>query len=344
MNSSHLDVNNENHLSCNIVGESTAIIRLKKLIARIAPSSKAVLITGPTGSGKELIAASLHQQSPLKNGPLVSVNCSTLPEALVESLLFGHEKGSFTGADKKTDGYFCQANNGTLFLDELGEMPLLVQAKLLRVLETGRYSRVGGSTEQTFGGRVVAATHVDLQEAIKRREFREDLYFRLNVLMIKIVPLNERRDDIPLLIEYLRCKGENPLPFSPSAIKKMQQMEWKGNVRELKNSIERLCLLSDLDEITPDCIEEILNPDPESTTDVLDQVAKIILNTNVPNKNNAIINALMTRALRETNGNKSKAAALIGVHRKVIERCFFAQKDSINNPEGISDFANEISA
>jgi len=299
-----------------------------------------VMIDGETGTGKELVARALHDQSNFHSGPLVSVNCSTFPEALIESLLFGHEKGAFTGADKKHSGYFAQADQGTLFLDELGEMSLSAQAKLLRVLESGRYTRVGGTTDQVFNGRIVAATHVDLKKAMAQREFREDLYYRLNVLTIEITPLRERREDIPLLIEHLLTLAENPLPFTPAAIAMMQNFDWAGNVRELKNAVERLCLLSNEKEITPACLEEILDLRPISSKDLLDHAAQIILDTDVPDKNSAIINALLIRALKKSNGNKSEAAKLIGVHRKVVERRFFSLIQQ-NNPTGAYCHVNE---
>lgn len=300
------------------------MLRLRSLISRIAPSRKAVLITGPTGSGKELVVRSLHEQSLFSEGPMINVNCSTLPESLTESLLFGHEKGSFTGADKKHNGYFAQADNGTLFLDELGEMPLAMQAKLLRVLETGRYSRVGGSAEHSFTGRVVAATHVDLKEAIKRREFREDLYFRLNVLMIETTSLNDRREDIPLLIEHFRAVSERPIPLSPAAIHKLQYMDWQGNIRELKNAVERLCLLAEHELITEETISALIQKETVDQQEYFDQIAKMILESNVSDKKRAINDALLVRALKQTKGNKSEAAKLLGVHRKVVERRYFS--------------------
>lgn len=324
MNSSYLKRAEEPTLTSNMIGDSAAMRRLKDLIARIAPSRKAVLITGPTGSGKELVAQSLHEQSPFSEGPLVSINCSTFPEALMESLLFGHEKGSFTGADRKHNGYFSQADNGTLFLDELGEMPLSAQAKLLRVLETSKYSRVGGSTEYCFNGRVIAATHVDLKEAIGKKTFREDLYFRLNVLMIETAGLNDRREDIPQLIEHFRQKSERPIPFTAGAIKRLQKMKWPGNIRELKNVVERLSLLTDSDVITEHCIQRLINKEPVNQGEYFEKIAQMILDSDVENKNQAINKALLLRALHLTNGNKSEAAKLLGVHRKVVERRYFS--------------------
>ncbi|TQV78237.1 sigma-54-dependent Fis family transcriptional regulator [Exilibacterium tricleocarpae] len=317
----------------NMIGESLAMQKLKLMIARIAPSRKAVLITGPTGSGKELVARSLHEKSPYASGPLVSVNCSTFPESLIESLLFGHEKGAFTGADKKHNGYFSQAENGTLFLDEIGEMPLMAQAKLLRILETGRYTRVGGSTEQGFRGRIIAATHVDLKQAIQQREFREDLYFRLNVLTIETAGLSERLEDIPALITFFSERSENPMVFTEKAIGKIQQMEWPGNIRELRNAVERLCLLSDREEVTPQCVEAILQKKSMNQLEYLDRIAKMILNSDVVNKKKAIFDALLLRALKESGGNKSEAAKLLGVHRKVVERRYFAYLEEFDDPQ-----------
>lgn len=308
-----------------IVGDSQAVKKLRHLIARLAPSSKAVLITGPTGSGKELVAKALHDLSTYAKGPMVSINCSAVPENLMESLLFGHERGAFTGADRRHHGYFHQANDGTLFLDELGEMPLMLQAKLLRVLESGFYSRVGSASEEQFNGRIIAATHVNLDQAVAQRRFREDLYYRLNVLTIETVSLNDRREDIPILIDFFSQKLDKPVQFSPDAVALLQTMDWSGNVRELKNAIERLSLLTDRECIDTNCIKTILKPKVVDQGDALDQVAKIILQLDVPDKRNAIVNALLNRALREAKGNKSEAARLLGVHRKVVERRFFAQ-------------------
>lgn len=321
----HIYVQTEKEIQ-GLIGNSEDLIKLKALIKRLAPSTKPILITGPTGSGKELVAKAIHDTSPLHEGPIVCVNCGAIPENLIESLLFGHEKGSFTGAEKQTDGYLKQASGGTLFLDELGEMPLLLQAKLLRVLETGQYTRIGGSQDMTFTGRIVAATHVNLEEAVVNKTFREDLYYRLNVLTIQVPELNRRKEDIPLLIEHFAGRSENPLPFTPSAIDFMQRLNWPGNVRELRNAVERLCLLTDADEISPTCIKEILHLQPMDADSALDEMASRILSLDVADKTSTILNALLLRALRDSNGNKSEAARLLGVHRKVVERRYFSNQ------------------
>ncbi len=321
----HIYVQVEQELT-GLIGNSETIQQLKRLIKRLAPSRKPILITGPTGSGKELVAQAIHEASPYHRGAIISVNCGAIPENLIESLLFGHEKGSFTGADKQTEGYLSQAAGGTLFLDELGEMPLLLQAKLLRVLETGRYTRVGGQQEIEFKGRFLAATHVNLEEAVAQKTFREDLYYRLNVLTICVSELNRRKDDIPLLIEHFAQKTEFPKPFSPSAVEYLQRMNWPGNVRELRNAVERLCLLSDAERITPACIQQILNLQPVDEDSALDELATKILSLDVKDKTSSILNALLLRALRDSNGNKSEAARLLGVHRKVVERRYFSNQ------------------
>jgi len=321
----HIYIQVEQQLT-GLIGESETIQQLKRLIQRLAPSRKPILITGPTGSGKELVAQAIHDASQFHRGAIICVNCGAIPENLIESLLFGHEKGSFTGAEKQTEGYLSQAAGGTLFLDELGEMPLLLQAKLLRVLETGRYTRVGGQQELEFKGRILAATHVNLEEAVATKRFREDLYYRLNVLTINVSELNRRKDDIPLLVEHFAQKSEYPKPFTPSAVEYLQRMNWPGNVRELRNAVERLCLLSDADRITPDCIQQILNLQPVDDSTALDELATKILSLDVKDKTSSILNALLLRALRDSNGNKSEAARLLGVHRKVVERRYFSNQ------------------
>lgn len=233
-----------------MIGESAPIKKVKGLIEKVAPTSARVLITGSNGTGKELVARSLYQLSDRSNMPYVEVNCAAIPSELIESELFGHEKGSFTSAVKQHKGKFEQADGGTLFLDEIGDMSLAAQAKVLRVLQEHKLSRVGSDKDIEVDVRVIAATNKDLVEEIKAGNFREDLYHRLSVIIIKVPDLDERKDDIPLLVEYFAAQvcSENGKPerkFESSAIEALQSKSWPGNVRELRNVVERLLILGD---------------------------------------------------------------------------------------------------
>lgn len=231
-----------------MIGESEAIQHIKNLIEKVAPTDARVLITGPNGSGKELVAHWLHQKSDRSSGPMVEVNCAAIPSELIESELFGHVKGAFTSANKDRAGKFEMANGGTIFLDEIGDMSLSAQAKVLRALQESKVSRVGSSKDIKVDVRVIAATNKDLKKEIEEKKFREDLYHRLAVILIKVPPLNERREDIPLLIDYFSEKiaseqGTNKKEFSPEAIELLKQNDWRGNIRELRNVVERLIIL-----------------------------------------------------------------------------------------------------
>src|SRR6185369_3213809 len=231
-----------------LVGESAMMTDLKATIERAAPTKATVLITGESGTGKELVAREIHRRSARANQPFVQVNCAAIPEELIESELFGHEKGSFTGAVRKQTGKFVAADGGTIFLDEIGDMSLRTQAKVLRVLQEGEVEPVGSATVVKVDVRVIAATNKDLEEEIKAGRFREDLYYRLNVIPIRTPPLRERRDDIPILAQHfaqLFSEEHNfhPKKFSPAALKALQDSAWRGNVRELRNLIERLVIM-----------------------------------------------------------------------------------------------------
>ncbi|HKK74341.1 MAG TPA: sigma-54 dependent transcriptional regulator [Saprospiraceae bacterium] len=233
-----------------MIGESEQIQQIKETIERVAPTDARVLITGANGTGKELVARWLHEKSHRQNKPIVEVNCAAIPGELIESELFGHEKGAFTSAHKQRIGKFEQANGGTIFLDEIGDMSLAAQAKVLRALQESQISRVGGDKSIKVDVRVVAATNKDLRKAIQGGKFREDLYHRLAVIIIDVPSLNERREDIPLLIQHfnkLICKeyGVPPKKFTKEAIELLQSVNWTGNIRELRNVIERLLILSD---------------------------------------------------------------------------------------------------
>ena len=230
-----------------MIGESEPIRMIRDMIAKVAPTDSRVLIMGPNGSGKELVARSLYEQSERSSMPYIEVNCAAIPSELIESELFGHEKGSFTSAIKQHKGKFEQADGGTLFLDEIGDMSLAAQAKVLRVLQEKKLSRVGSDKDIVVDVRVVAATNKDLRKEIEKGNFREDLYYRLSVVVIKVPSLDERKDDIPLLVDHFvqqlsAEKGMLARQFSPEAIKLLQEKSWPGNIRELGNVVERLMI------------------------------------------------------------------------------------------------------
>ncbi len=231
-----------------MVGESEAISHIKEIIEKVAITDARVLITGPNGTGKELVAHWLHEKSERSKSPLIEVNCAAIPSELIESELFGHVKGSFTGANKDRAGKFEAANGGTIFLDEIGDMSLSAQAKVLRALQENKISRVGSDRDIKVNVRVVAATNKNLKKEIAEGKFREDLYHRLAVILIKVPALNERREDIPLLIKFFADKiakeqGNAEKSFSVKAVKKLQEYDWTGNIRELRNVVERLIIL-----------------------------------------------------------------------------------------------------
>lgn len=233
-----------------MVGESEPIQQVKEMIEKVAPTDARVLITGPNGSGKELVARWIHEKSNRADGPFVEVNCAAIPSELIESELFGHEKGSFTSAVKQRIGKFEQADNGTLFLDEIGDMSLSAQAKVLRALQESKITRVGGDKDISVNVRVLAATNKDLKKEISENTFREDLYHRLGVIIIKVPSLNDRREDIPLLVnkflnDLASEYGTKAKQIEEKAIKEIQNYDWTGNIRELRNVVERLVIMSE---------------------------------------------------------------------------------------------------
>lgn len=231
-----------------MIGESEAIKRIKDIIEKVAPTDARVLITGPNGTGKELVAHWLHQKSDRSGGPMIEVNCAAIPSELIESELFGHVKGAFTSANKDRAGKFEAANGGTIFLDEVGDMSLSAQAKVLRALQESKISRVGSDKDIKVDVRVIAATNKDLKKEIEENKFREDLYHRLAVILIKVPSLNDRRDDIPLLVNFFAEKiseeqGVNTKTFTEGALNLLKEYNWTGNIRELRNVVERLIIL-----------------------------------------------------------------------------------------------------
>ncbi|MEW6365612.1 MAG: sigma-54 dependent transcriptional regulator [Acidobacteriota bacterium] len=260
-----------------IVGESAPMRRLLETIQKAAPTHATVLIRGESGTGKELVARQIHRLSTRRSEPFVQVNCAAIPEELIESELFGHEKGSFTGAFEKQIGKFEQASGGTIFLDEIGDMSLKTQAKVLRALQEGEIERIGANRIIKIDVRVIAATNKEIEAEITAGRFREDLYFRLNVIPIQSPPLRERPDDIPPLVEHFRQMyiQENSLrnkSFHPDAIQTMRTMPWRGNVRELRNLVERLLIMSDGDSIGPDdlMLQGVIQKAPPNSRGILD--------------------------------------------------------------------------
>lgn len=254
-----------------IIGESEEIQHIQELIEKVAPTDARVLITGDNGTGKELVARWIHAKSDRSESPIVEVNCAAIPAELIESELFGHEKGSFTSAHKQRIGKFEQANGGTLFLDEVGDMSANAQAKVLRALQEGKITRVGGDKEIEVDVRVIAATNKDLMKATDRGEFRMDLYHRLSVMLIHIPPLNERKDDIPLLVDYFVENisfdtGKQPPEFEKEAIEALQNTNWTGNIRELRNVVERLMIL---------CPETVTREDVEDHTNKMSDATRL---------------------------------------------------------------------
>ena len=295
----------------NIIGQSPQMQELFRLIPKVAQSSSNVLIIGESGSGKELVAAALHNLSNRKDRNLVAINCAAFPEGLLESELFGHMRGSFTGAVHNKQGLFEIADSGSLFLDEIGEMPINLQAKLLRVLENGSFRRVGGTTDIKVDVRVISATNKDIKAEIASGRFREDLYYRLNVVPIHIPPLRERKEDIPLLVEHFLSKISNqPRKFSSGAMRMFLGFPWKGNVRELENVIERTALLTEKEEITPaDLPNEILG----YTTDTKEIPELTEAGIDIDAIIGDIEKKYLLKALEKSGGVKKEAAKLLNL-------------------------------
>jgi len=305
-----------------LVGVSPPMELLRETIRRAALSDRPVLVTGPTGSGKELVVEALHTLGPHPDHPLLDLNCGAIPESLMESQLFGHARGAFTGADREQQGYLTLVKQGTLFLDEVAELPMVLQAKLLRVLETGVFRPVGSAAQNRFEGRVVAATHAELADCVRARTFREDLFYRLNVLSVRVPPLADRREDIPALVAHF-CRGQKrPLRFSEQALETLASAAWPGNVRQLRNLVDRVAAFADDDLVTPEALAPFMTESPASNTnaDVLQSAAQRILRLEIENKLEAIEEALVAEAVRLSDGNKSGAARLLGMHRKAVSR------------------------
>ncbi len=305
-----------------IVGASAAMERVRRLVRRVADADAPILVRGATGSGKEMVTRAIHYAGKRASEPLLAVNCSALPGTLIESLVFGHQRGAFTGADRRVRGQLELAGSGTLMLDEIAEMPIELQAKLLRVIEDRKFRPLGAEEEIKLEARIIAATHVDLESRIEAGTFREDLYFRLNVVTIDVPGLSEREEDIPHLIVAFASEQARKLRFSDAAIQWLRGRRWAGNVRELRNAIERLSLLSESDYIDVPVLEELVGSDGVMVERELTRIAKTLLSlsTKEPSKLDAIQRALVEQALVSAKGNKSAAARLLGIHRKMLER------------------------
>jgi DNA-binding NtrC family response regulator len=306
-----------------IVGSSSGMDRVRRLVARVADAGCTVLIRGETGSGKEVVARALHEVSDRRDQPFIAVNCSALPGALIESLIFGHERGAFTGADRRVRGQLELARGGTLLLDEIAEMPSELQAKLLRVLEDRHFRPLGSESEMPLRARIVAATHVDLERRIADGRFREDLYYRLNVVTIDIPPLSERGDDLAELLLAFCSELPRKIRFTREAVDWLARRRWSGNVRELRNVVERLSLLSETDLIDVAVLEELVRDRSSGdwTADI-DRIAKklLALPSHLGSKLDVVERALLQEAIEMSNGNKSAAARVLGVDRKALER------------------------
>ncbi len=296
----------------NIIGESAAIMKIFKMIDKVVLTDSTVLILGENGTGKELIATTIHYQSKRRNQPMIKVNCAAFPEHLVESELFGYEKGAFTGAAQRKPGRFERADKGSIFLDEIGDLPLSVQVKLLRVLQDGSLERLGGTEEMKVDVRVIAATNRNLEEEMKEGRFREDLYYRLNVIPVHMPSLKERNEDVPLLIDHFlgiyNCRFGKRIAISSDAVAALMGYDFPGNIRELGNIVERCVTLSTDETITPDELPPHILKKQEG------QPAAVTLNEVSADAEKAHI----IRILKSTRVNKTKAAELLGISRKSL--------------------------
>jgi two-component system response regulator HydG len=299
-----------------IIGTSSAMKDLFETLSMVAPTEATVLLLGESGTGKELVANAIHQNSPRKDKPYVKVNCAALPETLLESEVFGHEKGAFTGAIEKKKGRFERADGGSMFLDEIGEMSLPTQTKILRVLQEREFEAVGGTKTIKVDVRIITATNKNLEEEVKQGRFREDLYYRLNVVPITIPPLRERSEDIPLLAEhFLRIYSEKNKReirgFDPTVIDAFVSYDWPGNVRELENIVERTVIMSPGDTIRLDN----LPPPIAGSQQTGDQGDRIPPSTSLKDVERETI----VKVLRQTGGNRTKAASILGITRKTLQ-------------------------
>ncbi len=307
-----------------IVGSSPAIARARKDAALVAASDAPVLILGETGTGKEMVAKAIHQSSPRRNEPFVAVNCTAIPATLLESLLFGHERGAFTGADRKRRGRMAVADGGTLLLDEIGDLPLEVQGKLLRVLEEQRFLPVGADEEVPLRARVLAATNADLAQRVREGRFRSDLFYRLDVVTIRVPSLGERgAGDFQELLTHFVENLPRRVRFTKLAVEWLARRAWPGNVRELKNVVRRISIMADREEVDVPTLETLVptnggTPRASAIDALVDEV--LASSDDGSSLYRAVERAMLRRALDQTNGNKSAAARLLGLPRKALAR------------------------
>jgi two-component system, NtrC family, response regulator HydG len=300
-----------------IIGQSPAMAQLLDTVSQVAPSEATVLITGESGTGKELIAAAVHFNSSRRDGPFVQLNCAAITETLLESELFGHEKGAFTGADRRREGRFHQADGGSLFLDEVSEMPLSMQVKLLRVLQEREFTRVGGDAPVRVDVRLIAATNRHLPDLIAAGSFREDLYYRLNVVGLAVPPLRSRREDIPLLIQHFletfAQRNRKPIKgVTPQAMDRLIRYSWPGNVRELMNAVERAVVLARADYLPVEDFAMLPAGEPQKETALSDNGTNRSLEE--------IEKTTILKSLEAAGGNKSETARRLGITRRTLHK------------------------
>ena len=298
-----------------IIGESLAVRGLLGLIKKVAPTDSTVLILGESGTGKELVAISIFENSERKNKPFIKLNCAAIPEELLESELFGHEKGAFTGATKFKPGKFDMAHRGTIFLDEIGDMPLNLQSKILRVIQEKEFYRVGGSRTIKVDVRFIASTNQNLEKMVQEGRFREDLYYRLNVFTLHMPPLRERKEDIPLLVDYFLQNLPNKVEISSLALQMLMAFAWPGNIRELENIIESAAVIAENGYIEPAQL-------PAKITGLFNnsETNKISLPVNLPldDRLNEIEKSMIIEALRKTGGVQVRATELLGINQRSL--------------------------
>ncbi len=309
----------------NIIGANPDVQRAYVVAAQVARTNATVLILGETGTGKEYLARTIHYQSDRAEGPFVKVNCAALPESLLESELFGHEKGAFTHAVSRHIGRFETAHKGTIFLDEIGDITPAVQTRLLRVLQEKQFERVGGSETLTVDVRVIAATNRDLEQAIRDKDFRQDLYYRLNVITLRLPPIRERGEDIMLFANhflkvYSAANGKKPMKFSREAVSEITGHNWPGNIRELENAVERAVILCNGETVRPEhlMLDHAAKPPAQSATQVRNHTAHSLAEIPVTASLRDVERAHIERVLEHKNWNQSAAAQLLGIDRKTL--------------------------